>query len=114
DLLSGRTVFLLDGQQKALAIGTEGWEMRGIEEPVTQTVIRGPRESFTETLLTNTALIRRKIKSPNLWMESMTIGEQTKTFVSIMYMHGIVDPKIVEEVRERLDRINIDGVFDSG
>ncbi|WP_227940047.1 spore germination protein [Alkalihalobacillus deserti] len=113
-VLSGDTVFVVDSCSKGLIFSTRGWEQRAIEEPTSQTVIRGPKEAFTETLRTNTALIRRKIKSNDLWLETKVIGRLTKTDVAIMYMNGIVNPKVVEEVHERLDRIDIDGIFESG
>lgn len=61
--LSGKTILLIDGSKEALVIGTEGWETRGVDEPKTESVVRGPREGFTENLLTNTTLLRRKIKT---------------------------------------------------
>ncbi len=113
-LLTGDTVFLIDGEEHALSLGTKGWESRSVEEPTTQTVVRGPKESFTENIRTNTALIRRRIKSPDLWVESFTLGKETQTPVMIMYVQGIADPKIVEEVRERLNRIDVDAILESG
>ncbi|WP_156396720.1 spore germination protein [Paenibacillus sp. Soil724D2] len=112
-ILSGSTVILLDGSVQGLAANTQGGEHRSVEEPTTQSVVRGPREGFTELISTNTALIRRKIKDPNLWMESMTIGRVSKTEVAIMYMNGIVNDKLVEEARIRLGRIDIDAIFES-
>jgi spore germination protein KA len=112
-ILSGDTIFLVDCCTKGLIFSTKGGEQRAIEEPTSQTVIRGPRESFTENLRTNTALIRRKIKSNNLWLETKEIGRVTKTNVAIMYINGIVNPNVVKEVHERLDRIHIDGIFES-
>ncbi|MDF2645932.1 MAG: spore gernimation protein [Paenibacillus sp.] len=112
-ILSGLTVILLDGYVQGLAANTQGGEHRSVEEPTTQSVVRGPREGFTELLSTNAALIRRKIKDPNLWMESMTIGRVTKTDVAIMYMNGIVNDKLVAEARIRLGRIDIDAIFES-
>ncbi len=113
-LLSGETVILVDGYSQGIAASTQGWESRGITLPVAQNVVRGPQEGFTETLRTNTAMIRRKIKDPNLWLESKQIGRVTKTDVAFMYIKGIVTDKIVEEVRIRLDKIDIDGILDSG
>lgn len=75
---------------------------REVTEPSTESVIRGPRESFTETLRTNTALIRRKIKSPNLWIKSRVVGEVTQTDVAVMYINGIANDKIVAEVLARM------------
>lgn len=113
-ILSGETAILMDGYDQGILVGMRGWEDRGVQEPSAQTVIRGPREGFTETIRTNTALIRRKIKDPKLWLETRQIGRVTKTEVSIMYMKGIANDKVLEEVRERLDRIDIDGILETG
>ena len=79
-----------------------------------QSVVRGPREGFSENIRVNTALIRRKIKDPSLWMESKEIGRLSKTNVAIMYINGVADDKIVKELHSRLDRIDIDGILESG
>lgn len=113
-LLSGNTVLFVDGYNKAIDVETKGWEKRAISEPTTQLSIRGPKDSFTETLRTNTALIRRRIKSPNLWLESQKIGTVTQTDVAIMYIKGIVNDKVVKEVKKRLNQIDIDSVLESG
>ncbi|MGG3470661.1 spore germination protein [Neobacillus pocheonensis] len=113
-ILVGNTVFFLDGYHKAISVETKGWEKRSITEPSTQLAIQGPKDSFTETLRTNTALIRRRIKSPNLWIESMKLGTVTQTDIGIMYIKGIANEKIIGEVKERLNRINIDAVQASG
>lgn len=113
-ILSGHTVILMSGSSAALSADTAGWEDRGVTEPISQTVVRGPREGFTETLRTNTALIRRKIKDPNLTCQRMFIGRVTKTSIAIMYIKGIVNEKVVEEVNRRLERIDIDGILESG
>ncbi|PID23236.1 spore germination protein [Sporosarcina sp. P3] len=113
-LLSGDTILLVDGYSEGLVIGNKHWIERGVTEPTSQTVVRGPREGFSENLRVNTALVRRKLKDPNLWMESKVIGTRTKTNVALMYINGVVDDKIVEELRLRLDRIDIDGILESG
>ncbi len=113
-LLSGDTVIFLDGFNKAISCETKGWEKRAVSEPTTQLAIRGPKDSFTETFRTNTALIRRRIKSPNLWLESMKIGTITQTDIGIMYIKGIANEKIVTEIKERLNRINVDAILESG
>ncbi len=112
-ILSGDTVILIDGYREAFAVSSKGWKDRSITEPTTETVVRGPKEGFTETLRTNTALIRRKIKDPNLWVETKQIGRRTQTDVAIMYINGIADESIVKEVHTRLDRIDIDGILES-
>jgi spore germination protein KA len=113
-VLSGDTVIFLDGFNKAISGETKGWEKRAVSEPTTQLAIRGPKDSFTETFRTNTALIRRRIKSPNLWLESMKIGTVTQTDIGMMYIKGIANEQIVKEIKERLNRIEIDGILESG
>lgn len=113
-LLSGDTILLLDGYTKGFIIALRGWKDRGVTESSTETVIRGPKEGFSESLRTNTALIRRKIKDPSLWLESKKIGRITQTDVAIMYLKGIVNDGIVQELHARLDRIDLDGILESG
>lgn len=113
-ILSGNTIILIDGFKEAIVASTAGWEARAISEPAAETVVRGPRESFSENIRTNTALIRRKIKDYNLLCEHKQIGRITKTDVAVMYINGIVNEKVIEEVHTRLDRIDIDGILESG
>ena len=113
-LLSGDTVLILDGFQKGFSLSSRGWEQRGVQEPTSQTVVRGPKDGFTETLRTSTALIRRRIKDTSLRVDSMKIGRRTQTDVAIMYIDGVVTNDTVTEVKERLERIDIDGVLESG
>lgn len=113
-VLSGDTVILIDGYAQGLIISNKQWVERGVTEPSSQTVVRGPREGFSENIRVNTALVRRKLKDTNLWMESKVIGKRTKTNIAMMYINGVANDKIVNEVRLRLDRIDIDGIFESG
>ncbi len=113
-VLSGNTVILINEHAQGIIANTKEYKDRGVTEPTTQTVIRGPRDSFSETLRTNTSLIRRRIKDPQLRLETKQIGRVTKTDVSIMYIKGIASDKVVAEVHKRLDRIDIDGILESG
>ncbi|ACT02742.1 spore germination protein [Paenibacillus sp. JDR-2] len=113
-ILKANIVLLADGENKALAADLKGFEKRSIEEPAAEISVRGPRDGFTETLRTNTSLIRRRIRSPQLKMESVTIGEVSQTDVVIVYIDGIVSNTILKEVRSRIDRIVMDGVLESG
>ncbi|PKM73000.1 MAG: spore germination protein [Firmicutes bacterium HGW-Firmicutes-16] len=113
-ILSGDTVFLMDGAAKALIIALRGWKMRGIEEPETEATVRGPREGFTETLRINTSMIRRKIKNPNLKFETLTVGDRTKTDVCIAYITDLAKPELIEEVKRRLNKIKTEAVLESG
>ncbi len=113
-ILSGDTIILIDGWAEALCGNTKGGQVRQVTEASTQVVIRGPKESFTEAIGTNIALIRRKIKNDNLWVDTMQIGKVTQTDVSIMYIKGITNDKIVREVKKRLNNIQTDSVLESG
>lgn len=113
-VLSGDTALFIDGSDTALIAAIRGWETRGVDEPDTEAVVRGPREGFVETLRVNTALLRRKIKNPNLKFEAMKIGKQTKTDVCVAYIKGIANDKIVREVKRRLEKIETDSILESG
>jgi spore germination protein KA len=112
--LSGDTILLIDKTKDALIIDTKGWEKRAIDEPKTESVVRGSREGFTESLDTNKSMLRRKIKNQNLTMEDFKIGKQTKTPICIAYLNGIVNPKLISEIKLRLNRINTDAILESG
>lgn len=113
-LVSGDMVLIIDNEPTALIISLRGWDKRSIEEPATETLVRGPRDGFTENLRTNTTLIRRRIKTSRLKMETMKLGVLTKTDVVIAYIKGIANDKIVEEVRQRLKNIEVDSILESG
>lgn len=113
-MLSGCAILFLDGYEQAMAIGLQEWKDRGVTEPTAQTVIRGPREGFTENLRTNVTLLRRRIVSEKMWGETRRIGEVTKTEIAVVYIKGLVEEGVVEEVRSRLDRIDMDGIMESG
>lgn len=112
--LSGETIFIVDGCPTSLLINTRGWDKRSVSEPETESVIRGPREGFNENLRTNTSLIRRKIKSPGLTMESLKLGRRTRTDICLVYIKGVCDPGLLGRLRKRLRRIDTDAVLESG
>jgi spore germination protein KA len=114
DVLSGDTALFIAGTGKAIIISTKDYPTRGIDEPATEAAVRGPREGFTESLRINTALIRRKIESPDLRFETMIIGRQSKTNVSIVYINSICNPKLVAEAKLRLARIDTEAILESG
>lgn len=113
-ILSGDTALFIEGAEECLVVQTRGWQSRGVSEPSTQKSIRGPKEGFTETLLYNVAMIRRKIRTPKLKMEILQIGEETHTDVCISYIQGIADEKLVAEVRGRLQSIDVRYILESG
>lgn len=110
-VLSGKTVLMIDGAEEGLAIATPGWEKRSVNQPDSEVIVKGPREGFVETLRTNTALLRRKLGDPKLTLESLQVGARTKTNICIAYLKDIADPKLIKEIRLRLEKINTDGIL---
>ncbi|NQX45850.1 spore germination protein [Paenibacillus tritici] len=113
ELLSGNTIVFIEGSRVALSAGTEALKQRGVEDAVSQSVVRGPREGFTESLRENTALIRRRIHNPKLRIEERRLGEQTHTNIAVMYIEGNADPIVLQELRNRLDKARLDSVLES-
>lgn len=113
-LLTGETLFLIQGLKESIICDSKSWPNRNVAEPESETVIRGPRDGFIESVITNTALIRRRIRSPNLWMEGLEIGKITKTKIVIAYLKGLASEDLIGEIRKRLEGIEIDGIFESG
>ncbi|MBO1515286.1 spore germination protein [Metabacillus bambusae] len=113
-ILSGDIIVLVNGFNSCITGNLRGGEQRSISEPESEINIRGPKDSFTESIGTNISLIRRRMKSPNLWLESMRIGNISQTEVAIMYLKGIAEDQLVEEMRRRLKDIRIDAILESG
>ncbi|KGT43074.1 spore gernimation protein GerA, partial [Bacillus cereus] len=112
-VLKANIVILTEGESQALVADLKGFEKRGIEEPAAEISVRGPRDGFTETIRVNTSLIRRRIRSQKLKMEPYSIGELSQTDVVIAYIEGIAPDSVLDEVRQRVKRIQIDGVLES-
>ncbi|WP_093795721.1 spore germination protein [Sporomusa acidovorans] len=112
-VLAGDTVLLIDEAVKGIRIVTKGWKGRDVTEPITESVVRGPREGFTETIRTNTALLRRRIKSPQLRLEKYHVGRITQTEINLAYLSGTVDTGVLAEVRKRIARIDVDSILES-
>ncbi|PLT47161.1 Spore germination protein GerKA [Paenibacillus pasadenensis] len=112
-LLDGHTVLFADGSPHALAVATKDVKARSIEEPNVQSVVRGPREGFTEVLAWNIAMLRRKIASPDLRFEPTTLGTVTNTAVAIVYIRDIVSPEVLQEVKDRMATIDMDSILES-
>jgi hypothetical protein len=111
---SGNPVILINGQLKGLVAALAKFEKRSVEEPLAESVVRGPRDGFTETMSVNTSLLRRKIKSPKLKMKSIQVGRYSQTNVTLVYIDGLADQTLIDEANNRLSRIEIDGILESG
>jgi len=113
-LLAGDGILFIDGSEKALIPNIKGWEKRGVEEPNTESVVRGPRDGFTETLRVNTAQIRRRLQDPDLRVKNMTVGKRTNTNVALIYIEGVANPDLIQEVERRINNIDMDATLESG
>lgn len=112
-ILSGNVIVVLDGVEKMLSINAKSFSARAVSEPPTSTVTFGPREGFVEEMKTNLNLLQRRIKSPHLAIEKMSIGRISNTQVSVIYLSNVAEPKIVKRIKERLSKIDIDVVIDA-
>lgn len=113
-ILSGDSLLLIDDSTKALVIGTRFWPTRGVTEPSSETVVRGSREGFTETVRFNTALVRRRIRDTRLKMEPLVLGVRSKSDANIVYIQDIVNNDALTILKDRVGKINIDAVLDTG
>lgn len=113
-ILKSRALLLVDGISKGLLISIEGFEIRSIEEPETEQVVRGAREGFIESTSVNLSMIRRRIAHPSLRFETIEIGKYSQIDVTIAYVIGIADPKLINRVRNRLKQIKVDTINNSG
>ena len=110
NLLSGVPILVIDGFDELLAIDFRTYPARGVDEPEKNKVMRGSRDGFVETIVFNTALIRRRIRHPALTMEMHTVGRSSRTDVVVGYMSDRVEKKMLENIRKRIDNINIDAL----
>jgi hypothetical protein len=113
-VLSGDSILLIEGFNQGFIIASKGWDARSISEPTTESVIRGPRDGFTENLRTNTSHIRRRLRDAGLRVKGVAVGERSKTDIAILYIEGIVNPHIVDEIMNRIKSIKVDGILESG
>jgi stage V sporulation protein AF len=109
-LLSGLVVFLIEGENEGLAVDVRSYPGRTPQEPDTEKVIRGSRDGFTENIIVNTALIRRRIRDERLRNEIIQVGERSKTDVCIAYIDDVADPGLVKTIRKEIKEIETDGL----
>ncbi|WP_268928730.1 spore germination protein [Microaerobacter geothermalis] len=109
-LLSGAVILLINQEEEALIVDAKSFPGRNPEEPDTERVVRGSRDGFTENIIVNTALTRRRIRDERLRMEILRIGERSKTDVCIGYLQDVADPGLVKTIKKKLSEIKIDGI----
>ena len=106
-VLSGAIAMLVEGYSEAIIIDARTYPVRSVGEPENDRVLRGPHDGFVETLVFNTALIRRRIRDTDLTMEIHSVGEKSKTDVVICYMQNRVNGKMLKALRKKIDAISI-------
>ena len=113
-ILKGQVSIFVDELDQAYAIPLETWPTRAVEEPVAQTIVRGSREGFTETLQVNTSLLRRRLLDSSLRFKAFQVGHITKTPILVAYLESQVDQEVLHEVIKRVSNINTNKIFESG
>ena len=110
----GAGVVFIEGNSNAVIADVKGWERRTVTPPKTESVIKGPHESFNETLKTNTSLVRKILKNSNFVAETIEVGEMSKSLVNIYYIKNLTNDSLVEEVRRRISGIDVSYIMDTG
>lgn len=109
-LLSGEILFFIDGESQILVMDARSYPIRSPSESTIEKVTRGSRDSFVETIVFNTALIRRRLRDPNLRFNIVKVGTRSRTDVAICYIKDITNPRLVDKIKDHLEQIDTDGV----
>ncbi|MBR6736929.1 MAG: spore germination protein [Clostridia bacterium] len=112
-IVEGDAVILIDGFSSAFTVATKKPSVRAVAEPPTASVLKGPREGFVENILINTSLVRQRLKSPKLKVEKLTVGKQSQTQIELVYLTNVANDSVVNGLREKISKINVDGIIDS-
>lgn len=113
-LHSGFAVLIADGINKALAFGIQGYASRGIQEPSGEGNILGSHEGFVETVRTNMSMLRRRLKTPELVMELMIKGRESRTDICLCYMKDRVPQRLLDHIQKSLDSIELESILSTG
>ena len=111
-LTNGFTIVI--HKKDILALETRAEIQRGIPEPTTEQTIFGPKDAFTENIQINLGLLKRRVKSKDLKTESIVLGRKTKTMIEVLYFEDICEEDLVQNIMEELNKIDVDGILDSG
>lgn len=111
-IAGGKSIVLIDGYESGIMVDTTAWQQRSVETSIRQSSTRGPAIGFSEQLKVNINLIRGYIQSENLCVEMKKVGRFTKSDVSILYLNGKVDKTVLNEVRSRIETLNIEYAFE--
>lgn len=106
-VLAGAVGLIVDGKDEGLIIDAREYPVRSPEEPELEKVSRGSRDGLVETVIFNTALIRRRLRDPGLIFEIKTVGKRSKTDVVIAYLDDLADKNLLNEIQTKIDRIDV-------
>lgn len=109
-VFAGKTLVVIDGYEGGLLLDAKEYPTRSIEEPDTSKVLRGSHDGFVESIMENAALLRRRVRDPALTLERLQVGGRSRTDVAIVYMEGEADPKLIGELRQKLQAIDVRSV----
>ncbi|NKF07463.1 spore germination protein [Clostridium gasigenes] len=112
-VLSGDPIVVFDDFEEIIYCEAKNFPRRGVGIPETESVLKGPREGFNELIVDNVALIRRRIKNPDLKFETLIVGEKTQTAVAITYIKGIAPAEIIKQVKETIKNLDIRFILDT-
>lgn len=113
-LLTGNAIFFIDGYNKAMKISSKGYPSMGVSEAESEKVLRGSREGFSDSVKTNSALVRKRIRDTRLKVEETTVGLRSGTTVQVLYIEDIVNEELLEKIKNRMEEYVVDGILDSG
>jgi stage V sporulation protein AF len=109
-VLSGSTIFFIDKENEALVVDAKSYPARSPAEPEVETVVRGSRDGFIETILANTALTRRRIRDQRLRIEMLKVGKRSQTDIAVAYLKDVADPSLLESIKDKIAAVDVDGL----
>ncbi|MBS5886385.1 spore germination protein [Clostridium sp.] len=112
-ILSGDPAVIFEGFEQILYVEAKGFPVRGVGTPETESVLKGPREGFNELIVNNVALIRRRIKNPDLKFEAIVVGEKSQTAVAVCYLEGVAPKDLVENIKEKVNNLDLRFILDT-
>lgn len=113
EILDGNSLLIIDGVATGFIIGAKLLPVRAVMEPPTDVTVKGPREGFIEDVKTNMSLLRKRLKTPNLRLETLRVGKQSYTAVTLCWLDGIADDNLKNKIKDKLNKLQIDNVADS-
>lgn len=112
-ILSGDPAVVFEDFQEILYVETKGFPVRGVGTPETESVLKGPREGFNELIVNNVALIRRRIKNPDLKFEAIVVGEKSQTSIAVCYLESLAPKELIDSIKEKINSLDLRFILDT-